>query len=281
MRTRVSTAVKAALAPIVLLASSHAMATVNLMGGITGNGDVIVSLTDDTTDNSYSLDLGIGTTQLIAGTQGTTVWSASTATDASLNSFLASAGTDTISFSVVGGAYNNATQIQSSKFLSTTGGVAPTSGLPTNQGLESWSIMNSQFYTGLNQIAATSSGSLSSYTALKGATGNFGVNDNATVWFGQTANAFTTNLDIGSSPTSQALYEFASTATGTTLAQKNGAISTTLLGTFTASLVGGVFTLDYAAAGAATTPIPAALWLFGSGLLGLAGVGRRRKVDAA
>jgi hypothetical protein len=62
----------------------------------------------------------------------------------------------------------------------------------------------------------------------------------------------------------------------------------------TATLFSGTWTLAFiGAAGSATAatltwnptsttvPLPAAVWLLGSGLMGLAGVGRRRKVTAA
>ena len=45
------------------------------------------------------------------------------------------------------------------------------------------------------------------------------------------------------------------------------------VGTFTLDASGN---LSFASAGATSVPLPAAVWLFGSGLLGLAGVGRRK-----
>jgi hypothetical protein len=39
--------------------------------------------------------------------------------------------------------------------------------------------------------------------------------------------------------------------------------------------------LTYTIAGVSAVPLPAAVWLLGSGLLGLAGIGRRKKAAAA
>jgi hypothetical protein len=60
--------------------------------------------------------------------------------------------------------------------------------------------------------------------------------------------------------------------TGTT----TGPVALSLLGTATLSASGVTF--GAASSGGTTVPLPAAIWLLGSGLLGLAGVGRRKAV---
>jgi hypothetical protein len=284
MSSKVSTVIKAALgaAAASLLASGHAMAAnVNPYNTASaGGGDVVVSLTDETTDASYSLDLGSRTLAFVGGTVGSKSWSASSSTDAALSSFLSAAGTDKIDFSVVGGSWDptsSTTTLETNKFISTTDNIAPSSfgQQPTNSALINWASMNTQFITGLNSLPASST---NSYTAVAGASGNFGQKNSATVWFGQTASLFGTNALLGTGITTQALYEFASTATSATFAQKQSPISEALLGTFGASLANNVFSLTYTPV--SSIPIPAAVWLFGSGLLGLAGVGRRRATQA-
>jgi hypothetical protein len=52
---------------------------------------------------------------------------------------------------------------------------------------------------------------------------------------------------------------------------------TTFAGSWTLSFNGGVAGLAYSGGGTPAVPVPAAVWLLGSGLLGLLGVGRRKK----
>jgi hypothetical protein len=62
-------------------------------------------------------------------------------------------------------------------------------------------------------------------------------------------------------------------------ATKNGASFATLgfaLGSYVSTLTNGSFT-DTVTVNVSAVPIPAAAWLFGSGLLGLVGIARRKK----
>jgi len=78
--------------------------------------------------------------------------------------------------------------------------------------------------------------------------------------------------------TALGFYEFLATAASgltnsTKTAYSNTANSTTNYATWT---LNGQGQLVYSIAGQSTVPLPAAAWLFGSGLLGLLGIGRRR-----
>ena len=75
----------------------------------------------------------------------------------------------------------------------------------------------------------------------------------------------------------------------TTLAPSPGTIVASALGTtggeWTDALGAQILGIDYATAGTATVavsavPVPAAVWLFGSGLIGLAGIARRSNTKA-
>jgi hypothetical protein len=73
--------------------------------------------------------------------------------------------------------------------------------------------------------------------------------------------------------TQQTMYIFGSNGAGST------AISNVYVGATIDMSATGVITVTNS--GATPVPLPAAVWLLGSGLLGLFGVGRRRKAAAA
>ena len=92
--------------------------------------------------------------------------------------------------------------------------------------------------------------------------------ENADVWFGA---GFANANDLGSAAANLYVLTTSST-TGTDSARAfQSSFGLSLLADGTLKSVGGV----------SEVPVPAAIWLLGSGLVGMAGVGRRRRAAAA
>jgi hypothetical protein len=107
---------------------------------------------------------------------------------------------------------------------------------------------------------ATEASTGASFTSLSGSPtkwGLFGVSDLASVGTGIALYGYTGNVATG---------------------QPAAGIQSYVLGNVTLATDG---TLTFAGNGAPTVPLPAAVWLFGSGLMGLVGVSRRRKAAVA
>jgi hypothetical protein len=195
--------------------------------------------------------------------------------DANLKTFLASTGTDPLQWAVEAASFNTAAsgaalRPTGNALVVTTPGSNGTITTPESGLVTQIPAGFSSDITALNafgQIGATGS-TLETGTASTSGDGIWGTangtpgNQN---WYGATPN--TTGVLIGAT---QSLYGLTgngksggsalSYALGTVMLSSNGNLTISTTGTGTAPPV----------------PLPAALWVFGSGLMGLFGVGRRR-----
>lgn len=224
---------------------------------------------------SYAGDTGVSVNSILAGlsSSGTTVLGS----DANLSKlFAADAAGDSVVFAVLGGQYPSTVTSPTAKnfdkpgvaqFLSTTN-TNDTSALGqlTPIGLSNLAATLNATISGLN----SNSGGANSIEGTTPATsGIWDVNDTAGIAYwggGAVPNAAT----LG---TTANLYYVTAGAGGTTTTP----VSTTLEGTASLSASGLTLTGNSTSGGGSTTtPLPAAVWLLGSGLLGLTGVARRK-----
>lgn len=211
---------------------------------------------------SYAGDTGISINQILAGLTGSTTVLGSDANLAKL--FAADASGDTLDFAVLGGQYTGTVGAANFK----TAGVAQFITSTTNNSLTSLSAATTPSLThmaGLNTDLTSvnsNSGGASSVEGSNPATSGIWdiLNTAGTAsWDGAGINNY--NL-LG---TTENLYYV--TGTGG-IASK---VSPVLEATASLSSSGLVLTGT-----SSPVPLPAAVWLFGSGLLGLAGVARRK-----
>jgi hypothetical protein len=242
---------------------------------------------------SYARDTGVSINSILPGTgslqaQGTTVPSTgftnltlptiNVAADANMNSFLAlNAAGDSVEWAVQAGEYTG---------LTTTG----------NFGITGNAKFLTTASTGVTTITNKQTGNLVKWAGLDGTVTTLNANIS-----GQAGNT-STKSTFGTSPASSGVWD--ATATGAAVANwfSNGAPTnpgtvTNELGT-NQELYGvtgnggstakvqvydlGALTLSSngTLSNVSAVPIPAAVWLLGSGLLGLAGIGRRKSTQA-
>jgi hypothetical protein len=200
------------------------------------------------------------------------------AADANMTAFLAQDTTgNVLEWSVQAGEYANGDGSTTNLKVTGNGKFLTTSQQPVtvitgkNVGnLAKWANIDGTV-TSLNTNITSGSSVLGTSAAAAGIWDPQAGNTNVAGWFGGNGPLTYPGLLTDQRGATQALYG----VTG------NGGSATTKIQVYSL----GNFTLT--ADGALTTPtvssvpIPAALWLFGSGLLGLAGVGRRKAVQAA
>ncbi|HEY0747658.1 MAG TPA: VPLPA-CTERM sorting domain-containing protein [Steroidobacteraceae bacterium] len=278
MKTKLT--VTAAVTSILLAGgAAHAAAIVPN----SGDGSLLFFVTDTKTNQTYTDVLTQDVNSYFSVTQATVPaptngivnvingdagFSVNLSTDTTLTGFLATAGADPLSYGIIGGAYS---------------GTLGTVQRPTGKvRVVATSLNQSSVLTNLetqivNAIPSglqvdTNSLNLNLGTANSTNQGVFGtsVSSNGTM-----LNLYQGGLDmsgvaLGSSVT---LYGVSGNGTG------SGATTAYSLGTAVFSASND--TLTFTGNGSTPVPLPAAVWLLGSGLLGLAGVGRRRAVKAA
>jgi hypothetical protein len=225
-------------------------------------GDVLLFadiFTGTTLDATYVGDTGVTVDSVVGGTRPSNYAASS---DANLSSFLAGAtnGT-TVIWSVIGGGGKNSGNVAEFVSTSNTGSITPTNG----GNLVGWSV-------GLNGAVNTINGLITGtdpvQTSFKGTDDSnlgtdynpLGTSTDASNWFGGNQQNFITGLGT------QAKL-FAITAAGF-----GGANQTTQTPEWYVTLTSSGLTYTQLA----PVPLPAAFWLLGSGLLGLAGVARRK-----
>jgi hypothetical protein len=272
--------VKSAVASVLALSATGAFA-LGVPG--TGSSDLVLVVENLTTQAVYASDTNISissvlpTSELVASADtGTTLSSAISINAApvvgssTLQSFLAATGPggtpDSFGWIVEGAQYvgnlttnasqkvpGNAIAITTSA-LGTGNNVLMTgAGLLTLEGFTSG--VNTDVTAGglqpLQTATETTAASLSATAA-----GHYG---------------FFSAPDLGTPGTAQNLFGFTGGGTPTTPLQSY------LLGSVALNATTGTLTFTGNGPGAPSVPLPAAVWLFGSGLMGLVGVSRRRK----
>ncbi len=185
--------------------------------------------------------------------------------DTALTSFISGAGSDTLQWGLLSGASNgtvgaNKTAVGGSLFLATGVGL-PTS--PQTSETNMTGTAQSNYVSDVKGFNAQNA----TLDAYNGSTNGI---------FGTSKSKNNTPLTLEGAGYNQggaaldgsafSVYGFSSTG------QPNGFTADFLLGTASFNAATGILNFTGAAA-----PLPAGAWLFGSGLLGLMGIGRRRK----
>jgi hypothetical protein len=258
------------------LLASTAFADVTLPN--TGNGELVLFVRNVTTGATYGRGLGITLNQLLRSDQiaadgsytrgkgvATNIVLTDIAADTNLSTFLNT--TDTFQWTLMGGAVPSpATDVSlgAQRFVTASQLGVPQFPNSTNSNLSNYRNVNATMNTLNNSIAGTTPGDGGS------AVGSAQwwaptLNPNPQTWYG-IAGMQTTN-PLGTTSAAN-FYLVASSGNGNT-----NPVLLYSLGTVTLSSNG---TLHFTPADVAAVPVPAAVWLLGSGLVGLAGIGRRR-----
>ena len=260
---------KAIAAALALSAAGTANAGIDGFG--TGNGELFFSIRDNINLTSYVLDMNV---TLNAWDQNA---NQSWAADSTLNSYLG-AGSGDYSWAVMGGDNNGSGVTGGLRYLTTTATVATNPTMEAtieagekNVGLVNWTIMDTSYLVGANAKLDGAPGSVpgtlgDSATFAIGESGYF---ENAMdTWFNNSPmNA--ASAGVGGE---QSFFYVTNTGSTTAFLTKNKPVDAIQqAGTFSLSTNGD---LNYVA-----TPIPAAVWLLGSAMVGLVGVARRREDD--
>lgn len=246
-------------------------------GDGTGNGELFLSVVDrgGATERSYVLDLGITANQLLSN-DASLVNNLSFTADANLLDILGNQS-GTIAWNIA--AVHNINQeldppsnYDNMGYLSTAP-LAPTpSNVPT--GFAGISGALSKLSSYINSVNGTSTDYAANISQIFSSTANAFYD--GTLWGDMWNLSHSTEGGLDSSLgfyfVAMDFDESASDPTAQSRVQ-------TLLGQWTLDSAG---TLSYVAdVGAPQVPVPAAVWLLGSALVGMAGIGRRRKVEAA
>jgi hypothetical protein len=272
MKTIVGIAVAAALS----VGAAHA--AINPPG--TGQGELVEWVIDNTTQQVYARGLQIDETTILPASSlvsaatyagatppvstGTTLQTV--APDANLTTFLAqNGGHDSFSFGILGagtatgGAAGNAPGANVVEFTSPLSIADSNLNVPSGAGIATLVGSVRATDTTINSVLGASSpagtsGNVS--TQFSPASGEFGLYGNTTA-----VAAFGTDVN---------LYAITANSSKAGIGQLYSAGLVTMLANGTLESVGG------SPPPPPPVPLPAAVWLLGSGLLGLAGVGRRR-----
>jgi hypothetical protein len=270
-----SLAVKLALAGTTLLAAS---AYADVAPPNSGNGGLILFVQDTTNNTTYARGLGVNTLDALpqATVTANQPYTAPVSTgyqlptlgpDANLAAFLGGThANDSFSWSIMGGKNGTGIAPGAFTYITSTALNLDSGTTVTNGNLATvypnltadLNYINGQIASGvMGDTASTAAGKDGGWPALH----------NMGQWYG--VGPDTTTAAIGSTQNFYAL-----TTGGTT---KSSAAEVFILNKITLAKDG---TLS-AAASTAPVPLPAAVWLLGSGLLGLFGIGRRRSAAAA
>lgn len=287
MKTAIKTAIQIALVGAALVGGAAQAQIITNNATATGGSDLVLVVSDLTTNTFFAqdisknplLDSAYSKASVVADGVLTTdknfnaTNAITTGHDAALATFLAStASTDTVDYSVMASDHTStATALGSQRGLFTST-IDLTGGNPI--GSQSPTFTNGNVSTFSNNFSTFAKNINSQYT-----TGNtstvFGWGDqraSGTTFDGKNAPNSWISASVGNGAaigTTQSLFLFATNGTGLT-----GSANV---------YTGGTINIDAAADityTPSTVPLPAAVWLFGSGLLGLIGVGRRRNVAA-
>jgi len=252
----------------------------------TGDGSFMFFLTDTKTNQTYTTVLSQNVNSYFSAAQATAPppvagvvntitgdanFQINLSSDTNLTSFLTTAGSDPLSWGVIAGAYTGAfgsplRPVGAARYVGTSNNQASVLATPETQIVNAMASGITQDITLLNTNLAGGSSTTN---------GVFGTSSSAGLTTLNYYGGFTMDsLLVGQSTT---LYGVTGNGTG------SGAGHVYSLGTATFGAVAGVGAdvLSFTGNGTSAVPLPAAVWLLGSGLLGLAGVSRRRLATAA
>jgi hypothetical protein len=270
------TVIKFALIGAALAGGAAQAATITNLPSKAGGSDLILAVTDTTTNHFFVQDLGnqldtiysksqVQADGVLATPGSFTTPTSISGNDALLASFLSSqtAG-DTIQWTILAADSTGSTSTASGANRALLTSVNPLTD-PNN----TFSNVNvATFSSNLQKFAAFINSSTSGY-AGGNTSSKYGWGDGQVASDGKNAPVSWIAPTLGNGAaigTAQTMYLFGTNGNGSS-SQSNiyvgGTVSIDSLGNITV-------------ANASATPIPAAVWLLGSGLLGLMGVGRRR-----
>jgi hypothetical protein len=275
------TLVKAAIAGALSLSATGAFA--NISDPWTNSSDLVLVVENATTHNAYALDLGITLDTLlptgslvsnaVLNTSIQTGINKTIAASATLQSFLGANPASGDLWTLEGGQYagggssaataGNTRPVASAKMVITSA-----IGTTNNQTVSGKMAANIQSFENGIQTDIHAPTSPPGLQPLETATETGAASTTAAA---EARYGFTTANDFSSLGSSaQQLFGF--TGNGT-----SGVLQSYILGTAT---LGADGTLSLTTPTPSSVPLPAAVWLFGSGLLGLFGVSRRRAAVA-
>jgi hypothetical protein len=264
-----NTILKSAVVGALALGGSSAFA---LTAPSTGASDLILLVSNTTTAATYLLDTGISIDSVLP--TGSLVSGA--VLNTSLPGLTGSSGPSTMlaNFLSANPASGDVWTLEAGQYQGTaTTGSDQTPGVAkaiftspalttTNSNATTKTLINlNNFENGINQDVIQNTGGLFPLnTSTETTAGSFSAS-------GTKKYGFLTVADSQAPGTTSELFGF--TANGST-----GKLQSYLLGTASLSTTG---TLTFTGNPSSAVPLPAAVWLFGSGLMGLVGVSRRRK----
>jgi hypothetical protein len=278
MKTKLTVA--AAVTSILLAGgAAHAAAIVPN----TGDGSLMFFVTDTKTNQTYTdvltedvngyfsvaqATVPAPTNGIVNILNGDAGFSVGLGGDSVLTAFLTAAGSDPLSYGIIGGAYSGALgsgQRATGKVRIIASSQNQSSVL-TNLQTQIVNATPSGLNVDVNSLNLNLGGANSTNQGVFGTTTSAG---------GTTLNLYAGGLDMSGVAPGTAVTLYGVTGNGTA----GGSTTAFSLGTAIFSLSND--TLTFTGNGGTPVPLPAALWLLGSGLLGLAGVGRRRAAKVA
>jgi len=262
-----NTILKVGVASTLALGGAAAHASIALPSS--GSSDLILFAEVVTGSNtevaSYAGDTGIAVPAVGGSLSSTTVLGS----DANLAAlFAADAAGDTLEWAVQGGAFTGGTTTGNFgtagavNFITTNGGPASNLTGKNVGNLVHWSSLDNTVsglntnFAGANSVEGNSAATAGIWDATQAGTNVYG-------WYG---NGPTTNITLGSSATL-----FGVTGNGSSISK----VVTSSLGT--ALLTSSGLQITGNSTPPPPVPLPPAVWLLGSGLLGLAGIARRKR----
>jgi hypothetical protein len=260
-----------------LMAASSAFADIALPS--TGNGELALFVTDTGTGNSYVKGLGVTMDSILtngnvattpAGDIGYSLPTVNLSSDSAFTSLISGA-TGTIIWGVMGADSVGSNLVSAPRRLVlTSGGVV--SNAPSNTTISGTTADIESYFNSVNgNIPGATAGDLASVAGTGNTGGMFG---NAGTAGAAATGGFTSGIGLsGSLGNTLNFYMFTSSNTsGLASAGGGNAGKAFTLASLTLTSAG--------LSSVSSVPLPAGVWLLGSGLLGMFGVGRRRALKA-